>query len=60
MEKFGVELDENKVKEAGQGAKKPGCPKCGAALDVNGFCPNHGSEPFEKKPAPPERGEDGS
>ena len=51
MEKVGVEIDTEKVKEAEAGAKTRTCPKCGAALVSDGqACPNHGTEPFEKKP----------
>ena len=51
MEKFGVVVDTEKVKEATSGAKAGVCPKCGAALVSDGqACPTHGTEPFEKKP----------
>ena len=50
MEKYGVEKNPDKVKEAGQGTKPGTCPQCGAALDSGGACPVHGTEPFEQKP----------
>lgn len=51
MEKLGVELDDQKVKEAESGAKAGTCPKCGQALVSDGHaCPTHGTEPFEKRP----------
>lgn len=46
MEKYGVELDDEKTKTAEKGAK---CPKCGAELTDPAHCPNCGTEPFEKK-----------
>jgi nucleoid DNA-binding protein len=59
MDKLGVVLDPNKVKEADEKVKeaqkkKPGgksesrcCPVCLAELDDAGACPVHGTEPFE-------------
>jgi hypothetical protein len=50
MEKYGVEFDDQKTKEAQQG-KKPGrCPICDRELDSGGACPEHGTEPLEKRP----------
>lgn len=46
MSKYGVELDDNKTKTAGNGPK-PVCPRCGKGLDDAGACPEHGTEPFE-------------
>jgi hypothetical protein len=51
MEKYGVQLDEEKVKEASDSGKKPGtCPVCGSTLDGGGACGTHGTEPFEANP----------
>jgi nucleoid DNA-binding protein len=57
MEKYGVELDDDKVKEASKDDKKTEsyledgahCPICRAALDTGGACPTHGTEPLEKR-----------
>ena len=50
MEKYGVEFDDEKTKEASQDGKKPTtCPICGKKLDDGGACPVHGTEPFEKR-----------
>jgi len=54
MDKYGVELDDEKIKKAS--AEDHVCPKCGRELmkDENlqyqNRCPVHGTEPFEKKP----------
>ena len=48
MEKYGVELDTEKTKEAEESAGHGKCPVCGAELDEGGACPVHGTEPFEK------------
>lgn len=50
MEKYGVVLDDEKVKvsEKGRGVGK--CPVCGKDLDAGGSCPEHGTEPLEKRP----------
>lgn len=48
MEKYGVDLDNEKTKQASEGEIGT-CPWCGKELDENGFCPVHGSEPFEKR-----------
>lgn len=49
MEKYGVQLDDEKVKQASK--TKPGtCTVCGATLDSGGACPIHGTEPFERRP----------
>lgn len=46
--KYGVELDNEKVKQASEEAdKKDRCPDCKRALDSAGACPVHGTEPFE-------------
>lgn len=50
MEKFGVVIDDEKVKTAESGTK---CPMCGRDLSdqtVPGYCPNCGTKPFEKQP----------
>jgi hypothetical protein len=52
MEKRGVVLDDEKTKQA---STENHCPKCGAELgkSVNfegPWCPNCGTEPFEKRP----------
>jgi len=52
MEKYGVEFDDELVKQA----EKLGeyrCPKCGVKLGNSQpptYCPNCGTEPFEKRP----------
>lgn len=49
IEKYGYEPEKKdpKVKEASVEGR---CPKCGAELKGNPpTCPNHGSEPFEKR-----------
>lgn len=45
MDKYGVELDNDKVKTASEG-----CPKCGASLtsETPSYCENCGTEPFER------------
>lgn len=51
MEKYGVEINKKdaKTKEA---AVNGHCPVCGAELSGNPpICPNHGSEPFERRPS---------
>lgn len=52
MDKYGVQLDETKVKESSpKGKKKAGtCPDCGKSLDSGGACPRHGTKPFEPTP----------
>lgn len=56
MEKFGVERDNEKMKEASKGAGANTCPRCGKKLESDGqVCPDHGTEPFEKKPPPPKK-----
>jgi len=52
MEKYGVQFDDEKEKEASRDKQgKPGkCPVCGKELDSGGACPEHGTEPLEKKP----------
>lgn len=54
MEKYGVELDKEKTKEASKGTKSyvedgAHCPLCGEDLDSGGACPTHGTEPLERK-----------
>jgi len=46
MTKLGVELDDDKIKTAGEGAA-PACPICLSELDDAGACPEHGTKPFE-------------
>lgn len=47
MEKYGVELDDQKVKTSKEG--KETCSRCGKSLDENRLCPKHGSEPLERR-----------
>lgn len=47
MEKYGAELDDEKVKLAGVG-KSNMCPLCGADCGESKICPVHGQEGFEK------------
>ena len=53
MEKYGVEMDKEKTKEASDSESylEDGahCPLCGKDLDSGGACPEHGTEPLEKK-----------
>lgn len=56
MDKYAVDEDKDlKEKEAGDGPKDgdgPRCPVCDKELEQHGdvqLCPEHGSEPFEKK-----------
>jgi len=51
MEKLGVDEDDDLKKEA-QEDKGTCCPVCGKAATKHGtvlVCPDHGSEPFERK-----------
>jgi len=48
MNKYGVELDEEKSKTAGKGKSPKSCPECDKELDNGGACPEHGTEPLEK------------
>jgi ABC-type ATPase with predicted acetyltransferase domain len=49
MEKYGYEKDDKEPKTK-IASNKTKCPKCGASIRGNPpVCPNHGSEPFEKK-----------
>lgn len=50
MDKYGVVMDEDKVKTAQEGSGDnivQVCPVCLSNLDEAGHCPKHGSEPFE-------------
>jgi nucleoid DNA-binding protein len=52
MTKLGVELDDDKVKQSSVDPNVPStrrCPKCNQLLDDAGVCPEHGTEPLEKK-----------
>lgn len=53
MDKYGVEIDDEKSKTASQGKVCPQCggklPEVGGAMNPN-WCPKCGTEPFEKKP----------
>ena len=55
MTKLGVVLDDDKVKEATIGGGDPTvpaiqtCSKCHRKLDDAGVCPEHGTEPLEKR-----------
>jgi predicted RNA-binding Zn-ribbon protein involved in translation (DUF1610 family) len=49
MEKYGVEVDDDKVKTGSAGNK---CPSCGADVRTDlsvPMCPNCGTKPFEKQ-----------
>lgn len=51
MDKYGVQLDEEKTKEASESnPTAPVCPVCSSRLDGGGACPVHGTEPFESAP----------
>lgn len=48
MTKYGVELDDEKNKQASEGPGQVGsCPSCKRKLDDAGACPVHGTEPLE-------------
>jgi nucleoid DNA-binding protein len=48
MTKYGVELSDEKTKQASERGGKPGrCPVCSRVLDDAGACPEHGTEPLE-------------
>lgn len=51
MTKYGVELDNDRVKEASEGegstSELSHCPVCSQNLDDGGACPTHGTAPFE-------------
>ena len=50
MDKYAVEVDDEKTKTAGKGNT---CPGCGGPLTKKGnvpHCANCGTEPFEKNP----------
>lgn len=59
MDKYAVELDNSLVKLASKGGN---CPKCGRLLHAKDgasgafvppqYCPDCGTEPFEKRPEP--------
>jgi nucleoid DNA-binding protein len=49
MDKYGVELENEKVKKASKEGQPDTCPQCGKKLDTGGACPEHGTEPFEKR-----------
>ena len=52
MEKYGVKFDDEKVKQAQvkkDKGKPDSCPDCSKDLDSGGACPDHGTEPLEKK-----------
>ena len=50
MEKYGVKLDDEKVKQALKGKDNvESCPDCDKKLDSGGACPEHGTEPLEQK-----------
>jgi predicted amidophosphoribosyltransferase len=55
MDKYGVQVDPEKVKEGSVKVfKHECCPDCEAVLDLSGsvpICPHCGSKPFEKQPA---------
>lgn len=48
MTKYGVELDDEKTKQASEKEGQEGCcPTCWRRLDDAGACPVHGTEPLE-------------
>ena len=48
MTKYGVQVDDEKTKQASEQPDKLGrCPTCHHLLDDAGACPNHGTEPLE-------------
>lgn len=48
MTKYGVELDDEKTKQASkEDSKASHCPTCMRRLDDAGACPVHGTEPLE-------------
>ena len=53
MTKYGVELDDEKTKQASEKAGEAGrCPTCTRKLDDAGACPVHGTEPLESTGQP--------
>ena len=48
MTKVGVVLDDEKIKQAGEGDKEP-CRRCGKLLDDARICEDCGTEPLEKR-----------
>jgi nucleoid DNA-binding protein len=46
MEKYSVQLDDEKTKTAGEGKT---CPQCGATLSQPCYCDTCGTKPFEKR-----------
>ena len=49
MEKYSVEIDDDKTKTASEG---DGCPQCGIDLSKESapaYCPTCGTEPFERR-----------
>lgn len=56
MDKYGVSEDEDLQKTA-SGNEEKKCPDCGKKVEKHGsvsICPEHGTEPFEKKETKPE------
>ena len=49
MTKLGVEMDPDKVKTATESSSPHKCAVCGKPLDDAGVCPEHGTEPLERK-----------
>ena len=49
MDKYGVELETEKVKQASKDGQPDTCLQCGKKLDSGGACPEHGTEPLEKR-----------
>jgi len=49
MDKYAVVLDDEKEKQAERDKGSGKCPECGKPLDEGGACPDHGTEPMEKK-----------
>ena len=61
MEKYGVEIDQEKAKTA---STENRCPQCGKVLVTRGkdgdvsptwYCPNCGTKPWEKRPSDQEK-----
>jgi len=56
MTKYGVQLDDEKTKQASEKAGEASrCPTCSRKLDDAGSCPVHGTEPLEPADNNPKR-----
>lgn len=49
IEKYGVELDDKKKEASKDGSPVERCPWCNQKLDSGGACPDHGTEPMERR-----------